>query len=303
MSKSNSVTDKTLSEAGLKKLARQGKQDSPQHKYKKASHIARGGEADDTRRKRVPDYVPGFSYKKHKQGKLKATKVMRRMEKDRKKVNSSVLPFIGMTLSEAGIKKMERQGKKNTPQYKYKKAQRKKRAEAQLQKNWDPRKGPSTIPRAKAHLAMYDSILPFVGMTLSEAGIRKMKRQGKENTPQYKYKKAQGKRRDAEARAEATGRAAMRAGMYDSVLPFIGMTLSEVYNLVEKRYDDEGNPIPAHKRSFAVGKKMAEREFKDSKTAKANKARREKLKKSGIKGAGSVSAGMAHRSKELRGER
>tara|TARA_R110002020_G_scaffold22920_3_gene76846 strand:- start:1405 stop:2112 length:708 start_codon:yes stop_codon:yes gene_type:complete len=235
MSKSNSVTDKTLSEAGLKRLARQGKQDSPQYKYKKASHIARGGEADDTRRKRVPDYVPGFSYKKHKQGKLKATKVMRRMEKDRKKVDSSVLPFIGMTLSEAGLKKM--------------------------------------------------------------------KRQGKENTPQYKYKKAQSKKRDDDARIEAAGRAAMRAGMYDSILPFIGMTLSEVYNLLEKRYDDEGNPIPAHKRSFAVGKRMAEREFKDPKTAKVNKARREKLKKSGIKGAGSVSAGMAHRSKELRGER
>jgi hypothetical protein len=44
---------------------------------------------------------------------------------------------------------------------------------------------------------------------------------------------------------------------------------------------------------------MAEREAKDPSTAKANKARREKLKKSGHT---SVSAGMASRSKELRGE-
>jgi hypothetical protein len=52
-------------------------------------------------------------------------------------------------------------------------------------------------------------------------------------------------------------------------------------------------------RAFEVGRAMADREYRDPSTAAANKARREKLKRAGITNA---SAGMASRSKELRGE-
>ena len=52
-------------------------------------------------------------------------------------------------------------------------------------------------------------------------------------------------------------------------------------------------------RAFKVGQAMADREYRDPSTGKANKARREKLKKAGITNA---SAGMADRSKKLRGE-
>ena len=75
--------------------------------------------------------------------------------------------------------------------------------------------------------------------------------------------------------------------------------LNALNRILEKRFDDEGKPIPSHKRAFTVGTKMAEREHKDPSTSKVNKKRREKLKKKGHR---SVSAGMAQRSKDLRGE-
>ena len=213
-----------------------------------------------------------------------------------------------------------------------KKAQGKKRdADARIEKTG----------RDAQRAGMYDSVLPFVGKTLSESGI------SRDVAAKLNPARLAGRAAGALGRAKSTagrvaggiekgarhiagipGRAIKRAGRAikgayqggrgdtgggyraerekalgrqdTSILPFVGMTLSEVYNLLEKRYDDEGNPIPAHKRSFAVGTKMAEREIKDPKTAAANKARREKLKKAGH---GSVSAGMAHRSKELRRER
>ena len=52
--------------------------------------------------------------------------------------------------------------------------------------------------------------------------------------------------------------------------------------------------------AFRIGTKMAEREAKGTKGSPADKARRAKLKKLGHK---SVSAGMAQRSRELRGEK
>ncbi len=53
-------------------------------------------------------------------------------------------------------------------------------------------------------------------------------------------------------------------------------------------------------RAFAVGQKMADKEHADSSLAGKFKKRRAKLKKAGHR---SVSAGMADRSKELRGEK
>ena len=83
---------------------------------------------------------------------------------------------------------------------------------------------------------------------------------------------------------------------------FIGHNLSDIIEgkFSTGRFDAGGQEKEKHKRAFDVGRDMAEREFKDPKTAKINKARREKLKKAGHK---SVSAGMADQSKKLRGEK
>ena len=419
MSKSNSVTDKTLSEAGVKKGERRLAKGNmttgqlAQYKWKRASQAERGGKPTDTSFKAasrfgIPDEPShggskgiGRGGRRSSQRQLKGKLDRQRMERERKTgVNSSILPFVGMTLSEAGISRdvaarfnparlagkaagaigraksrtgeivgsAERVGRDvagrvaqgarhivGIPGKAIRRAGRALRGDYQTARGDTGGGYRAEREKALGRGRQDTSILPFVGMTLSEIftpaqlAIRnrsfetqraharnpkaKLTPKGRKTTlagavpggtgdtlrrrirhPRSAWSRihpstpermprepadpvfppGERKRRSRETTA------AIRAATNDSILPFVGMTLSEVYSLVEKRYDDEGNPIPAHKRSFAVGTKMAEREFKDPTTAKANKARREKLKKAGH---GSVSAGMAHRSKELRRER
>jgi len=72
--------------------------------------------------------------------------------------------------------------------------------------------------------------------------------------------------------------------------------------MIRKTFLSEAEKTAMQKtqQAFRIGQKMADQEARDPTQAKKLKARREKMKKAGYR---SVSAGMADRSKEIRGEK